>query len=36
MLNVLIVRGARAVVIGAAVAWLAYIWRMRAAALARQ
>lgn len=34
MLNVLIVRGARAVVIGAAVAWLAYIWRIRAAALA--
>ncbi|WP_430699054.1 mechanosensitive ion channel family protein [Mesorhizobium dulcispinae] len=34
MLNVLIDRGARAVVIGAAVAWLAYIWRIRAAALA--
>ncbi|MDX8451612.1 mechanosensitive ion channel family protein [Mesorhizobium sp. VK9D] len=34
MLNVLIVRGARAAVIGAAVAWLAYIWRIRAAALA--
>ena len=34
MLNVLIVRGARAVVIAAAVAWLAYIWRIRAAALA--
>lgn len=34
MLNVLIVRGARAAVIGAAVAWLAYIWRVRAAALA--
>ena len=34
MLNVLVVRGARAVVIAAAVAWLAYIWRMRAAALA--
>jgi moderate conductance mechanosensitive channel len=34
MLNVLVVRGARAVVIGAAVAWLAYIWRIRAAALA--
>ncbi|CAN7750650.1 MULTISPECIES: mechanosensitive ion channel family protein [unclassified Ensifer] len=34
MLNVLIVRGARAVVIAAAVAWLAYVWRIRAAALA--
>jgi small-conductance mechanosensitive channel len=34
MLNVLIVRGARAAVIGAAVAWLAYLWRIRAAALA--
>ena len=34
MLNVLIVRGARALVIGAAVAWLAYIFRIRAAALA--
>ncbi|TIV67656.1 MAG: mechanosensitive ion channel family protein [Mesorhizobium sp.] len=33
MLNVLIVRGARAAVIGAAVAWLAYIWRIRTAAL---
>ncbi|PBC18650.1 mechanosensitive ion channel protein MscS [Mesorhizobium sp. WSM4311] len=32
--NVLIVRGARAAVIGAAVAWLAYLWRIRAAALA--
>ena len=36
VLNVLIVRGARAVVIAAAVAWLAYIWRVRAAALGRQ
>lgn len=34
MLNVIIVRGARAAVIGAAVAWLAYLWRIRAAALA--
>ncbi|RVD48891.1 mechanosensitive ion channel family protein, partial [Mesorhizobium sp. M8A.F.Ca.ET.023.02.2.1] len=34
MLNVLIVRGARAAMIGAAVAWLAYVWRIRAAALA--
>jgi small-conductance mechanosensitive channel len=34
MLNVLITRGARALVIAAAVAWLAYIWRIRAAALA--
>ena len=34
MLNVVVVRGARAVVIAAAVAWLAYIWRIRAAALA--
>nr|WP_246686047.1 mechanosensitive ion channel family protein [Mesorhizobium sp. M8A.F.Ca.ET.182.01.1.1] len=34
MLNVLIVRGARAAMIGAAVAWLAYIWRITAAALA--
>jgi moderate conductance mechanosensitive channel len=34
MLNVLIVRGARALVIGAAVAWLAYIWRLRAATFA--
>ncbi|RWK92236.1 MAG: mechanosensitive ion channel family protein [Mesorhizobium sp.] len=33
-LNVLIVRGARAAVIAAAVAWLAYIWRIRAASLA--
>lgn len=32
--NVLIVRGARAAVIAAAVAWLAYIWRIRAASLA--
>ncbi|RWB71607.1 MAG: mechanosensitive ion channel family protein [Mesorhizobium sp.] len=32
--DVLIVRGARAAVIGAAVAWLAYLWRIRAAALA--
>lgn len=34
VLNVLIVRGARAVVIALAVAWLAYLWRLRAAALA--
>lgn len=34
VLNVLIVRGAGAVVIAAAVAWLAYIWRIRAASLA--
>ena len=34
MLNVLIVRGARAVVIAIAVAWLAYIWRIRAASFA--
>jgi small-conductance mechanosensitive channel len=34
MLNVFIVRGARAVVIATAVAWLAYIWRIRAAAFA--
>ncbi|TKD40750.1 MAG: mechanosensitive ion channel family protein [Mesorhizobium sp.] len=34
VLNVLIVRGARAAVIAAAVAWLAYIWRIRAATLA--
>ncbi|AZO01601.1 mechanosensitive ion channel family protein [Mesorhizobium sp. M9A.F.Ca.ET.002.03.1.2] len=34
VLDVLIVRGARAVVIAAAVAWLAYIWRIRAASLA--
>ncbi|WP_119274515.1 mechanosensitive ion channel family protein [Taklimakanibacter deserti] len=33
MMKVLIVRGARAVVIGLAVAWLAYIWRIREAAL---
>jgi len=32
VLKVLIVRGARAVVIGLAVAWLAYIWRVREAA----
>ncbi|ESZ12446.1 mechanosensitive ion channel family protein [Mesorhizobium sp. L48C026A00] len=32
--NVLIVRGARAAVIAAAVAWLAYIWRLRAATFA--
>jgi moderate conductance mechanosensitive channel len=31
VMDVLIVRGARAVVIAAAVAWLAYIWRLRAA-----
>src|SRR5688572_21408917 len=31
MLNVLIVRGARAVAIALAVAWLAYVWRIRAA-----
>jgi moderate conductance mechanosensitive channel len=34
MLNVLIVGGARAVVIAIAVAWLAYIWRIRAASFA--
>lgn len=34
VLNVLIVRGARAAVIAAAVAWLAHIWRIRAASLA--
>ncbi|WP_164827406.1 mechanosensitive ion channel family protein [Sinorhizobium meliloti] len=34
VLSVVIVRGARAAVIAAAVAWLAYIWRIRAAALA--
>ena len=34
MLNVLIARGARALVIAAAVAWLGMIWRERAAALA--
>jgi moderate conductance mechanosensitive channel len=34
VLNVLIVRGARAMVFAAAVAWLAYIWRIRAASLA--
>ena len=33
-MNVLIVRGARAVVIAVAVAWLAYIWRIRAASFA--
>jgi small-conductance mechanosensitive channel len=32
--NVLIVRGARALVIAAAVAWLAYIWQIRAATIA--
>ncbi len=30
VIDVLIVRGARAVVIAAAVAWLAYVWRIRA------
>ncbi|MBW0368097.1 mechanosensitive ion channel family protein [Ensifer adhaerens] len=34
LLNVVIVRGARALVIAAAVAWLAYAWRFSAAALA--
>jgi small-conductance mechanosensitive channel len=34
ILSVLIVRGARAVVIGLAVAWLAYLWRIKAATLA--
>ena len=34
VMNVLIVRGARAVVIAAAVAWLAYVWRIRAASFA--
>ncbi|SDZ56493.1 hypothetical protein SAMN04244576_06489 [Sinorhizobium meliloti] len=34
VLSVVIVRAARAAVIAAAVAWLAYIWRIRAAALA--
>ncbi|WP_192924535.1 mechanosensitive ion channel family protein [Sinorhizobium meliloti] len=34
VLSVVVVRGARAAVIAAAVAWLAYIWRIRAAALA--
>ncbi|QRY70528.1 mechanosensitive ion channel family protein (plasmid) [Ensifer sp. PDNC004] len=34
LLNVVIVRGARALVIAAAVAWLAYMWRFSAAALA--
>ncbi|WP_237684315.1 mechanosensitive ion channel family protein [Pseudaminobacter soli (ex Zhang et al. 2022)] len=34
VLDVLIVRGARALVLAAAVAWLAYIWRLRAAAIA--
>ncbi|WP_104667019.1 mechanosensitive ion channel family protein [Ensifer adhaerens] len=33
LLNVVIVRGARALVIAAAVAWLAYAWRFSAAAL---
>lgn len=33
VMKVLIVRGARAVVIGLAVAWLAYIWRIREATL---
>lgn len=33
LLNVTIVRGARALVIAAAVAWLAYVWRFSAAAL---
>jgi moderate conductance mechanosensitive channel len=32
--NVLIVRGARALVIAAAVAWLAYIWQIRATTIA--
>ena len=34
VMNVLIVRGARAAVIAVAVAWLAYVWRIRAASLA--
>lgn len=34
LLNVVIVRGARALVIAAAVGWLAYAWRFSAAALA--
>ena len=34
ILDVLIVRGARAVVVAAAAAWLAYLWRIRAASLA--
>ncbi|TWA25934.1 small-conductance mechanosensitive channel [Sinorhizobium medicae] len=34
MLNSMIVRSARALVIAAAVAWLAYVWRFSAAALA--
>jgi small-conductance mechanosensitive channel len=34
ILNVLIVRGVRALVVAAAVAWLAYVWRIRAASLA--
>lgn len=34
VVKVLIVRGARAVVITAAVAWLAYVWRIRAPSLA--
>ncbi|TGV14654.1 mechanosensitive ion channel family protein [Mesorhizobium sp. M8A.F.Ca.ET.173.01.1.1] len=33
-LNVFIVRGARAGVIAAAIVWLAYVWRLRAAAFA--
>ena len=33
VMNVLIVRGARAAVIAVAVAWLAYVWRIRAASL---
>src|SRR5262249_50875679 len=33
ILSVLIVRGARAVVFALAVAWLAYLWRLRAAAI---
>ncbi|MGO4440362.1 mechanosensitive ion channel family protein [Rhizobium sp. RAF56] len=33
LLNVTIVRGARALVIAAAVAWIAYVWRFGAAAL---
>ncbi len=34
LLNVMIVRGARALVIAGAVTWLAYVWRFSAAALA--
>jgi moderate conductance mechanosensitive channel len=33
ILNVLVVRGARALVIALAVAWLAYLWRLKAATL---